>query len=379
MTVRDLKATWENLGRTDPLWAVLSEPDRRHGAWDLDEFMATGRNAVGHVLELLRSHGLSLGDRVLDFGCGVGRLSNALAEHVGEVVGVDIAASMVQRAAALNSFPDRLSFVAYDGRELPFPDNSFDSAVTLIVLQHARPREQVGALMQLQRVVRPGGLLVVQVPSRARTVESLAESGRVADIVWLDAPTSFTSDAGAVVRALVTNRSDLTWPEGHQIKLGNHWYRGTELVAQDDGRTDLPRDVLPGASVELELLVTAPRTPGEYRLDLDMVQEFVAWWSDFGTQPVSRTVTVTGADGPVAEPGVPREAPVAEAPVAEETAAAGAVETEAAGGAIEMHGMHTDLVRALFAHLGHEVVAAVADTWSGPEWESFTYLVRIGS
>lgn len=140
-----MKTVWENLGRVDPLWAVMSTPEHRHGGWDLDEFMATGRGSV--------RYGMSLDGRVLDFGCGVGRISNALAEQGLRVVGVDIATSMVERARELNAHRGCLDFVAYDGGELPFPDNSFDAAVTLIVLQHCPARVQVAALMQLQRVV----------------------------------------------------------------------------------------------------------------------------------------------------------------------------------------------------------------------------------
>jgi hypothetical protein len=49
------------------------------------------------------------------------------------------------------------------------------------------------------------------------------------------------------------------------------------------------------------------------------------------------------------------------------------------GSSIEMHGIHTSLVHALFMHCGSQVVAAVPDTMAGPEWQSFTYLVVRGS
>lgn len=358
----ELKTTWENLGRVDPLWAVMSTPEHRHGGWDLDDFMATGRESVRYLTELAQSHAMPLDGRVLDFGCGVGRMSNALAEHGLQVVGVDIAASMIERAQELNAHRDRLHFVAYEGGELPFPDNSFDTAVTLIVLQHCPPRVQVAALLQLQRVVRPGGVLVFQVPSRSVPVEPLDEPARRADIVWLsdlsDLPELPVGGSVAIV-ARVTNQSDSMWPAGSLIKLANHWYRDADVVTWDDGRADLPQDVAPGESVELTLTVNAPPAAGEYRLELDMVQEFVAWWSESGTQPVSREIRVREAPG---EPSAQPETPGA----------------KMAGG-IEMHGMPIELVTALFTHCGHEVIAAVPDTLSGTEWESFTYLVRIGS
>jgi SAM-dependent methyltransferase len=339
----------------------MSTPEHRHGGWDVDEFMATGRESVRYMVELARSHGMPLDGRVLDFGCGVGRMSNALAEQGLHVVGVDIAASMIERAETLNAHRDRLDFVAYGGGELPFPDNSFDAATTLIVLQHCPPRVQVAALMQLQRVVRPGGVLIFQVPSRPVPIEALDEPARRADIVWLSDLPELPVGGSGVILAEVTNQSDRVWPAGSMIKLANHWYRGDSVVTWDDGRADLPQDVAPGESVKLELMVNAPAAAGEYRLELDMVQEFVAWWSESGSQRISREIHV-------------RDTPAeheADVDVADEP-------TEVVGG-IEMHGMPTELVTALLTHCGHEVVAAVPDTLSGAEWASFTYVVRIGS
>jgi SAM-dependent methyltransferase len=367
--VEELKTVWENLGRVDPLWAVMSASEHRHGGWDLDAFMATGRESVRYLVDVAQSHGTSLDGRVLDFGCGVGRMSNALAERGLHVVGVDIAASMVERAEALNAHRDRLRFVAYDGEELPFPDNSFDAAATLIVLQHCRPRVQVAALMQLQRVVRPGGLLIFQVPSRPVPVEALDVPARRAEIVWLSDPTALPVGGSGVIVARVSNQSDCVWPAGSQVRLANHWYCGAHVVAWDDGRTDLQHDLAPGESVELELAVNAPSAAGEYRLELDMVQEFVAWWSESGTQPVSREIRVRDAS---AAAGQARPEVVG--------GEGEAVDTEGrVVGGIEMHGMPIELVTALLTHCGHDVVAAVPDTLSGPEWESFTYLVRVGS
>ncbi|HJP75566.1 MAG TPA: class I SAM-dependent methyltransferase [Pseudonocardiaceae bacterium] len=362
----ELKAVWENLGRIDPLWAIMSDPERRYGGWDLGEFMATGEQSVRYLIDTARTHGMPLDGRVLDFGCGVGRISNALAEQGLDVVGIDIAASMIEQAEELNSHRDRLRFVAYDGNELPFPDNSFDAAVTLIVLQHCPPRVQVTALMQLQRVVRPGGLLIFQLPSRAVPVEPLDEAARRAGIDWRSELTELPVQGTSVILTEVTNQSDRVWPAGRQIKLGNHWYRGDTVVRWDDARADLPHDVAPGETVELKLTVNAPSAAGEYRLELDMVQDFVGWWVDSGTQPVSREIRVLDAP---AQPSAEQDSPEVQEPGDEGTVVGG----------MEMHAMTIELVTALLTHCGHEVVAAVPDDFAGPEWESFTYVVRIGS
>jgi SAM-dependent methyltransferase len=350
VSLRKLKSTWEDLGRSDPLWAVLTYPGTRNGQWDPDEFMATGLDQVAWAGELLDGHGLSFGRRVLDFGCGVGRLTNALATHVDEAVGVDISESMIEQATALNQYPDRVSFRSYDGGRLPFEDASFDSALSLIVLQHAPPPVQLACLLELQRVVRVGGVICLQIPSHTKSVPALKPKCRRALIEIVDAPSMIAAGEAATIRARVTNQSSSTWPIGHAVKLGNHWLQGEQVLVNDDGRTDLPRDVGPGEVIDLDLPVTAPRAHGRVELELDMLQEAVSWWKDDGGQTARVEIEV------VQEPGG--------------SASAGQA------GSMEMHGMPTSLVEAVFAHCGSEVVAAVPDNFSGPEWESFTYLVR---
>jgi SAM-dependent methyltransferase len=371
MTVRELKSTWENLGRTDPLWAVLSDPDRRHGGWDLDEFMTTGHESVRYLFDVARDRDTTLTGRVLDFGCGVGRISNALAEKVDEVVGIDIADSMIEQARQLNRHPDRLRFVSYDGGALPFPDNHFDAAVSLIVLQHARPAVQLAALLELQRVVRPGGLLVLQTASHPTRAAALDEAGRRVAIEILRAPAELAAGAGASVLARLTNTSSLAWPADRLIKLGNHWSAEGGLVIQDDGRAELPHEVAAGDSVELELRVVAPSTPGRYLLELDVVQEFVSWWAESGNQPATAPVVVNAAE--IDQPAAENTEPVR---IADDRPAPVAVAEPA--GTMEVHGLHTDLVHSLFEHCGQQVLSAVPDQLAGADWRSYTYLVRVG-
>ena len=367
MAVDRLKSTWEDLGRVDPLWAVLTDPDRRHGGWQVDEFLATGEEPVAWVRQLVGEAGLSLGDRVLDFGCGAGRLSNALAAHAGDVVGVDIAQSMVDEATRINRFPGRVSFVAYDGVRLPFDDESFDSAVSLISIQHSPPAVQLACLVELHRVVRPGGVLALQIPSRpSRPAELPAEAMR-AHIELLSVPTPVGAGQAAPVRARLTNVSEHTWPAGRLIRLGNHWHRDNEPTRWNDGRTDLPHDLAPGESIVLEVPVVAPEVPGRHDLELDVVQEAVTWWALVGSTSVRTEVEVVAE----AVTDMPALAPQQE--VVPQAAPRGRSD-----GGMEMYGMDPRLVRLAFAHCGSDVVHTVADAMAGEEWESFTYVVRRG-
>jgi SAM-dependent methyltransferase len=367
MALDRLKSTWENLGRVDPRWAVLTDPARRHGGWDTDEFLATAAGPIQRVRDLAAAAGLSLGDRALDFGCGAGRLSNGLAAHVDTVVGVDIAQSMVDEANRINRFPDRVSFTSYDGHRLPFDDESFDSVVSLISIQHSPPAVQLACLVEMHRVTRPGGVLVLQIPARPAKPASLTADAMRAHIEPLAAPATIGAGQNAVVRAKVANTSSTVWPVGQLIRLGNHWLRDGAPVRWNDGRTDIPHDVAPGATVEMQLPVTAPDQPGPYVLELDLVQEAVSWFAEAGGTSVQVPVDVTAA--PVA-------APVVEAaPAAAEPAAPAQGRDD---GGMEMFGMDQQLVRLLFAHCGSDVVAAVPDDMAGSEWESFTYVVRRG-
>ncbi|MFN2433150.1 MAG: methyltransferase domain-containing protein [Gemmatimonadota bacterium] len=169
MDLRELRRNWEALGARDPLWGILSVPEKRGGRWDPDEFFATGREQVANLLARLEELGVRPGRReALDFGCGVGRLSQALADHFDHVTGVDIACSMVERARGYNRHGERCTYVANDRPDLRFvPDDSTDLVLSLLVLQHVEPRFAWRYLDEFVRVLAPEGAVIVQLVTRA--------------------------------------------------------------------------------------------------------------------------------------------------------------------------------------------------------------------
>ena len=94
----------------------------------------------------------------LDVGCGVGVTDGFLADRVGDLHGVDVAGEAVGQAAAANP---GVSYVPYDGRRLPYEDGRFDVAFAICVLHHVDPVDRLDFHLELGRVVRPGGLVVV--------------------------------------------------------------------------------------------------------------------------------------------------------------------------------------------------------------------------
>jgi ubiquinone/menaquinone biosynthesis C-methylase UbiE len=174
--LRELRDDWTRLGAADPLWAVCVMPGTRGGRWDVAEFFEFGRSEVARTLGELDRLGLRpAGRRALDFGCGVGRLSAALAEHVDEVIGVDISPTMLAAARRLDRSGGRCRFVLSDATDLPFLDDGWaDIVYSSLVLQHLPRRLARGYLREFARVLAADGVAIIQVASRpTRSVKGL--------------------------------------------------------------------------------------------------------------------------------------------------------------------------------------------------------------
>ena len=168
MNLEDLRRDWTTLGNQDPLWAVYIAPGTKGGGWDLDAFFATGATEVARSLSRARKLGILLGRGTgLDFGCGVGRLSVALAAEMDHVVSVDISAPMLAEARRIGRCGDNVTFVLNDKPDLSFQDSAtIDLVYSSLVLQHL-PRDLAGGyLREFARVLRPGGGAVLQVATR---------------------------------------------------------------------------------------------------------------------------------------------------------------------------------------------------------------------
>ncbi len=160
-----LRRAWTQLGQDDPLWAILSNPDKRGGRWDIAEFFAAGEVEIAgverHCAELERPRQRR---RALDFGCGVGRLSRALAARYDEVVGVDISPSMLAQARRLHAQVYNLHFVENAKPRLDFiASASIDLVYSVITLQHMPAKLQLRYIGEFLRIIAPGGLAVFQI------------------------------------------------------------------------------------------------------------------------------------------------------------------------------------------------------------------------
>jgi SAM-dependent methyltransferase len=107
-----VQEVWNTLARTDPLWAILSFPDKKGCKWDAEEFFREGRAEVDDVMGVLTATGYPVpNDKALDFGCGVGRLTQNLAGYFRSVVGVDISSDMLALARQFNRHGASVEYV----------------------------------------------------------------------------------------------------------------------------------------------------------------------------------------------------------------------------------------------------------------------------
>lgn len=167
MKLPELQRQWDRFGSDDPMWAILTDPTKRGNRWDADEFFASGTAYITSQLETISERYPDVQfDRALDFGCGLGRLSQALAERFAEVHGVDIAPSMIDGANDLNRFPDTCTYHVNSKLDLSlFDDNTFDLVLSFITLQHMKPTYAKAYIAEFLRVLKPGGVATFQVPS----------------------------------------------------------------------------------------------------------------------------------------------------------------------------------------------------------------------
>jgi ubiquinone/menaquinone biosynthesis C-methylase UbiE len=139
--------------------AAESYSHRGNPAFEAELVLRTASQEAAFFLRFLRP-----GMRVLDLGCGPGSITLGLAEAVapGEMVGVDVQPSQVAQAQALSAARGVMNvrFEVADVYRLPFPDGSFDALFAHAVLMHLR--EPARALVEVRRVLRPGGIVGVR-------------------------------------------------------------------------------------------------------------------------------------------------------------------------------------------------------------------------
>ena len=305
--LRKLRRHWERFGRQDPFWAALTWKEKSDGRWSAEEFFRNGEVVVGNLLNRAAELGLEIPrERALDFGCGPGRLTQALAGRFGVVDGVDIARSMIANARRFNRHGDRCRYHVNGSADLRrFDDATFTFVCSLLVLQHMKPEFARRYVREFMRILAPGGVLVFQAPSFDAESGMSAGSARQRVPRWPLEPSAcrarirpasdrLTGPAGQLVslRVDVENAGNQTWPclgqsdGGLRVWLGGHlaFPEDEHYWRHDAMRSALSRDLDPGQRITFEAWLTLPEENGDYLLELDMVQEHVCWFRQRGSE-----------------------------------------------------------------------------------------------
>lgn len=163
MSFTDYKSFWDAKATT--LEGAMAAVD---GSTDEGVLRATGGYSARQVAAALE---LAPDDRVLELGCGVGRIGRELAERVGHWHGVDISSNMVDVARTrLAPYANTSTGVLMRTRLDGLADASFDKAYSVAVFIHMDKEDFFLYLTELRRVLKPGGRLFFDVWNLAHPI-----------------------------------------------------------------------------------------------------------------------------------------------------------------------------------------------------------------
>ena len=249
LLTNDSDQDWERLARTDPYFAVLTDPQYRGKPSEIEraEFFRTGEAHVAEVLSIIRSrlHPTFAPARALDFGCGVGRVLIPLAARCREVTGVDVSPAMLEEARrnCEAAGASQVRLVLSDD-ELSAIEGEFDFVHSYIVLQHIPVPRGERLVRELAERLAPDGIgvfHVVYMRAPASPVRRLVHWARtrVPGAHWAlniargrPAGTPMMQSNPYSVTRLLDILSSAGCPEVH-VRFTNHdGYRGVMLFAR---------------------------------------------------------------------------------------------------------------------------------------------------
>jgi hypothetical protein len=149
--------------------------------------------------------------------------------------------------------------------------------------------------------VPPSG---VTAPAVSKTAGPLPDSGFKAQITFADGPLKLRAGQKENITVKVKNTSNVIWwqrggetndrPDNKfYIAVGNRWLdKDGKPTSETEGHNGIIKDLKPGEEIDMPLQITAPKEPGDYTLDLDLVQEGVAWFGEKGSPTTKVKVSV---------------------------------------------------------------------------------------
>lgn len=161
---QSIRSFWNQAADENPYWYVSS-----YGSFDarrnLDEFWASGYT-IWNDIKRVTGYTPTPYDVVVEIGCGVGRVTRAIAPEVGHVIALDISERMLAIARQANLA--NADFRGVNGFTLPrIADKSVDLALGYCVFQHLPSHAALKSYLdEMHRVIKPGGMLAFTLAPR---------------------------------------------------------------------------------------------------------------------------------------------------------------------------------------------------------------------
>lgn len=128
--------------------------------WNAAQYHRLSDPQRGWGIRVLDRLAPASGERILDIGCGTGRLTSEIAARApgSDIIGTDVSATMIEQAS--EHYADAASFARADATWLPFPAQTFDAVFSTATFHWVKDHDRL--FNEIYRVLKPGGRLVSQ-------------------------------------------------------------------------------------------------------------------------------------------------------------------------------------------------------------------------
>lgn len=158
------KKLWNKLANKNHRYYIVSKKGK---SITKEEFRNTGLENYNDIIKndslLLNKLGSYNNKKVLEIGCGIGRMTEFFAGDFEKIYGIDISENMIEEGKKYLEHLENVNLIATNGVNYPFENNFFDFVFSYIVFQHMPSREVVKAnLREVFRVLNPNGIAKIQ-------------------------------------------------------------------------------------------------------------------------------------------------------------------------------------------------------------------------
>ncbi|MFY9614735.1 MAG: class I SAM-dependent methyltransferase [Candidatus Dormiibacterota bacterium] len=162
MSTDAMREFWDARARENAMWFIHSCLD--YNRVDEKRFWKSGEEDLDRTLSLVNA-AFRGDERVLEIGCGIGRITRAIAARTAVAIGVDVSSEMVERGRQAMQDVANARLVLGNGRDLAeFGDADFDACYSFIVFQHIPdPEVTCRYIVEIGRVLKPGGWTLFQI------------------------------------------------------------------------------------------------------------------------------------------------------------------------------------------------------------------------